>query len=356
MLINLGDFARSKQLGWCPKIPSARKGSLMQTLLLLLAITVGGISEDTSQPTNQPVNYPPIPEKVTSFGAAVLDGHLYIYGGHTGRPHSYDKDAQGNTLRRLNLQNPKAWEALVEGPGLQGLAMVACQGKLYRIGGFAAKNEKGGDQDLWSQADVACYDPKANQWTDLSPLPEPRSSFDAAVLNNQIYAIGGWKLAGGAEEHWHTTAYSIDVSTQNPRWQKLPTPPFQRRALAVAAYDGKIYVIGGMQSEGGPTTRVDVFDPETQKWSVGPSLLGEPMDGFGPSAFATGDCLYVSTYSGKLQRLDQNGKQWESVTKLERARFFHRMLPLSETRLISVGGASMESGKFDEVDVIDVTR
>jgi photosystem II stability/assembly factor-like uncharacterized protein len=109
-----------------------------------------------------------------------------------------------------------------------------------------------------------------------------------------------------------------------------------------------------MQEEGGTTTRVDIFDPSTGAWSTGPSLKGEPMDGFGSSAFATGGRLYVSTYSGKVQRLAEDGQSWEIVKELERARFFHRMLPLSDTQLISVGGASMQVGKFEEVDVIDV--
>lgn len=328
----------------------------MQILILFLAVLTGGnVEQDSSQETRN-VDYPAIPEKVTSFGAAVIDGQLYIYGGHTGRAHAYDKHAQANTLRRLNLQKPKAWESLAQGPGLQGLALVACGGKLYRVGGFTAKNEAGDDQDLWSQAGVACYDPGTSQWTDLSPLPEPRSSFDAAALDQKIYAIGGWKLAGNEEETWHKTACVLDLSANTPQWQEIPEPPFQRRALAVAAFDGKIYVIGGMQQEGGSTKRVDIFDPKSGEWSQGPSLHGEQMDGFGPSAFATGGSLYVSTYSGLLQRLAKDGQSWERVTELDRARFFHRMLPLSDTQLITVGGASMESGKFDEVDVIDVSR
>jgi N-acetylneuraminic acid mutarotase len=328
----------------------------MHILIVLLAASTSGMTEDAPQSTAPAVNYPPIPEKVTSFGAAILDGQLYIYGGHTGRPHSYDRDAQGDTLRRLNLRNPKAWEALAEGPGLQGLALVADQGKLYRVGGFTAKNPQGDEHDLWSQADVARYDADQNQWVDLSPLPEPRSSFDAAVLDHKIYAIGGWKLAGDADQQWHKTAYCLDVSAVNPQWQPLPDPPFQRRALAVAAYDGKIYVIGGMQQQGGPTKRVDIFDPKTRQWSQGPTLQGEPMDGFGPAAFAAGGRLYVSTYSGLLQRLSEDGQSWQTLAELERARFFHRMLPLGEDQLILVGGASMESGKFDQIDVVNVAR
>lgn len=326
-----------------------------------LALTISAANHSTTEknkdqrPITTADKYPVIPEMVTSFGAAITSDALYVYGGHTGRAHSYFSESQANTLRRLNLQNPKAWESLGNGPGLQGLAMVAHGGKLYRIGGFTAKNKDGEDHNLWSQADVSCFDPATKQWTDMSPLPEPRSSFDAAVLGNSIYVVGGWKMAGDADSVWHKTAYALDLSTDAPQWKALPEPPFQRRALSLATHDGKIYAIGGMQEKGGPTTRVDVFDPATGEWSEGPSLQGEKMDGFGSSSFAAGGRLYATTYSGKLQRLSADKASWEVVAELERARFFHRMLPLSNTKLITVGGASMTEGKYKEVDVIDLS-
>ncbi len=326
---------------------------------LALNVTTAGVSADSPADNHKAEQaaastYPPLPELVTSFGAAVLNDALYVYGGHTGRAHEYWDDSQARTLRRLDLKNGKAWESLGTGPGLQGLAMVAHGGKLYRLGGFLAKNKEGEEHDLWSQADVACYDPTTKQWNEMSPLPEPRSSFDAAVLGDKVYVIGGWKLAGQDEPHWHTSAHELDLASESPQWKALPEPPFQRRALSVAAHDGKVYVLGGMQAEGGPTTRVDVFDPAGGTWSQGPHLQGEPMDGFGSSAFAAGGHLYVTTFSGKLQQLTEDGKSWEVIRQLERARFFHRMLPWSENRLIIVGGASMQSGKFEELDVIDV--
>lgn len=309
---------------------------------------------DSSKTAKAADSLPAIPRMVTSFGAAVLDGSLYIYGGHTGRAHSYSDQTQARTLHRLNLAQPKAWESLGDGPGLQGLALVAHGGRLYRIGGFMARNKEGQEHDLWSQAEVASYDPASGKWTDVSPLPEPRSSFDAAVLDGKIYVVGGWQLAGEAESKWHSTAYVLDLAAGAPSWQPLPAPPFERRALAVAAHEGRIYAIGGMQREGGPTTRVAIFDPASGKWSEGPAIQGEPMDGFGPSAFATGGRLYVSTYGGSLQRLAEDGQSWTVVRKLDRARFFHRMLPLSERQLLSVGGASMTEGKFAPLDVLEV--
>jgi hypothetical protein len=78
------------------------------------------------------------------------------------------------------------------------------------------------------------------------------------------------------------------------------------------------------------------------------------MDGFGCAAFAAGGRLYVSTYRGLLVRLAPGGDAWEQVQQLARARFFHRMLPLSPRQLLLIGGADMSVGKYADVEVVDV--
>jgi len=339
-------------------------GALL-TLLILFSTTASETAmagEKKSKANEQPVKekpkgnetLPELPENVTSFGAAIADGKLYVYGGHTGGAHSYSKDAQAKQLRRLDLKNPKAWEALAEGPGLQGLALIAHRGRLYRIGGFTAKNKEGDDHDLWSQANVARYDATTNRFEDISPMPEPRSSFDAALLGDKIYVVGGWNMQGDGKTTWSKTALALDLSSKTPKWTALPAPPFQRRALSVAAHQGKLYAIGGMQKKGKVTTAVDVFDPATQKWSQGPKIQGEGMEGFGTSAFAVGGRLYVSTANGNLQQFSKDGKSWKMAKELERGRFFHRMLAIGKNRLLSVGGSNMQTGKFGEIDVFQV--
>lgn len=304
----------------------------------------------------QPVaaSLPDLPEAVTSFGGAILDGFVYIYGGNTGSAHSYSKEGQAKVLRRLPLKGG-AWETVAEGPGLQGLALVAHGGKLYRIGGFTALNEKDQERDLLSQTSVASFDPKTMQWTDLPPLPEARSSHDAAVVGDVVYVVGGWQLGGETDQQWHSTAWQLDLAGAKPEWKPLPAPSFHRRALALAEQNGKLYVIGGMQEEGGPTTRVDIFDPKMNAWSQGPNLVGEDgMTGFGASAFATGGRLYVSTIKGSLQRLSADGSAWEVIAETPTARFFHRMLPVDAQHLVMVGGANMKIGKFEKVELLNV--
>ena len=125
----------------------------------------------------------PLPKPVTSFGAAVADGWLYVYGGHLGTPHEYSADLQGRDLLRLNLAKPDKWEVVAEGPRRTGLAMVAYAGKLYRIGGWEAKNAAGEKWELHSSRDFARFDPKSGQWQDarrrcrrVARATTPRSS------------------------------------------------------------------------------------------------------------------------------------------------------------------------------------
>lgn len=302
----------------------------------------------------QTVSYPKIPEGITSFGAAILNGALYTYGGHKGQAHHYSVQGQSNLLRRLDLRQPGQWEVVGKGPRLQGLAMVAYGGKLYRVGGFAAHNKEGQDHDLRSVADFARWDPRTNEWEQLPALPRPRSSHDAVVIGDKLYVVGGWSLQGGNKTKWLDAAHVINLAKTPYMWRELPKAPFQRRALSAGTLEGKLYAIGGMQREGGPTTRVDIFDPLSQTWSQGPSLDGQGMEGFGSSAFVLGDTLYVSTYSGRLQSLSAGDEAWQVEKKLADDRFFHRMIPLDTMHLIIVGGASMEAGKRLKVEKVRI--
>ncbi len=302
-------------------------------------------------------------QPVTSFGSAVLDGKVYTYGGHMGEAHGYDCDSQEKSLRRMDLTTG-VWETVATGPGLQGLALVAHGHKLYRLGGFVAKNAHGADNDLWSQTGVAAFDPQTNAWTEMPALPEARSSFDAAVLGDTIYVIGGWSMAG-KEKTWHETAWSLNLADAQPQWKSIANPAFPRRALAVAAHGGKIYALGGMQKVGGSTEAVEIYDPQANTWSTGPALIDPKTPdedgnqppagaGFGVSAFATGGRLYLSTSSGTLQRRTADGSSWDIIGATPTPRFFHRLLPAGDHELVVLGGAHMGVGKFEEVEVLTV--
>ncbi|MBI1348475.1 hypothetical protein GC163_19550 [bacterium] len=298
---------------------------------------------------------PNLDPPVTSFGAAIAGDYVYVSGGHLGAAHHYSTEGQSARFARLNLKTPTAWENLADVPKRTGLAMVPYQGKVIRIGGFEARNKEGDKEELVSMADVASYDPATNTWTELTSLPQGRSSHDAVVIGDSLYVVGGWYMNREAETVWHDNALVADLKQQPIVWQPVPQP-FHRRAVSAAEWHGQLVVLGGMQEKGGPTKITAFYNPQTKTWTDGPELQGNNMDGFGSSAFAIGDTLYVSTMSGKLQRLSQDGKRFDSIAQLQHPRFFHRMLPTAQGQLLFVGGASMQTGKVAELELFNPTE
>ena len=321
----------------------------------------GKLSGGESLTSTQDRQYPDLPRGITSFGAAVIGDWLYVYGGHFGRPHHYSNTSQSDELSRLSLTKASTWEVIATGPRLQGLAMVAHGGKLYRVGGFTAHNEEDDDHDLRSVADFVRFHPETGKWEPLPSLPEPRSSHDAVVIGDKLYVAGGWRL-GGEDPEWHRTAWVTDLSRDKIVWESLSEPPFLRRAVSLGHRNGKLYVIGGMQQKGGPTTRVDAYDLASGQWSQAPSLIdpkaeadrGKGMEGFGSSAFTVDGRLLVSTYNGNIQVLEEGNDAWRISAKLVDDRFFHRMLPFNG-RLLLVGGASMRAGKRLHFETVELS-
>jgi N-acetylneuraminic acid mutarotase len=281
---------------------------------------------------------PPLPVAVSSFGAASAGKHVYVYGGHSGKTHVYSTRTTVSTFRRLNLADTsKGWEELPGGPHCQGTALVAHNGTLIRIGGMQPRNAPGTESDNHSLASVARFDPKVGKWEDLPEMPAGRSSHDAVVVGDTLVVAGGWKMNGtGKPSEWHDTALLLDLSKPGARWESVPQP-FKRRALTAAVLDGKVHILCGLTAEAGTSHEVNIFDLATRQWTTGPKVPGDRMNGFTPTAAVLAGKLYLSPADGNVYRLD--GDAWETVAKLERPRFVHRVVPI-DGKLLVLGGAS----------------
>lgn len=307
--------------------------------------------------TNNPASYAELPFPITSFGAAKLGTRLFVYGGHTGDAHAYVNEDQNNKLLVLDLASEKpTWTELSSNERLQGLGMVAYNNEVIIVGGFTALNHKGEKQNLKSQTYVRAFDVEKKSWCNLPDLPEPRSSHDSALIGSKLYVVGGWNMQGtGEDTQWHTTAWSLDLAASDPQWTKIADPPFARRAVATVAHDGKLFVIGGMNENGGPTKDVEIYDPQTDTWEDAAAIQGEkPMAGFGAAGWSINGTLIITSHEGDLERWDPSSKSWVAIGKTKEARFFNRLLPITSKQLLSIGGANMEVGKYTEVELIHI--
>lgn len=292
---------------------------------------------------------PDLPKAISSFGAVACDGYVYVYGGHSGKVHSYSADTTLNTFHRLKVSDPAKWEELPGGLHLQGLSLVEHGGKVIRVGGMEPRHKAGENADIHSTASVQSYDPKAKKWTDLTDLPAPRSSHDAAVVGDTLVVVGGWTMTAGKAPTWATDTLTLNLADPKATWVSVKQP-FVRRALAVAALDGKVYAIGGLNEDSGMDESVNVFDPKTGTWAKAPPVPGKGMNAFTPAAFAVGGKLHLNPADGKVYRLAADA--WEEVSAVKAARYVHRMVPLPDGKLLVIGGASKD-GVRATCEVVD---
>jgi N-acetylneuraminic acid mutarotase len=281
-----------------------------------------------------------MPKGVSSFGAVVCDGYLYVYGGHMGKTHTYSKEDVLGSFHRLKLDGGTKWEELPGGPSAQGLNLAAHGGKVYRVGGMQPRNASGETEDIHSLTDCAQFDPKTGKWEALPPLPAGRSSIDVVVAGDKLVIVGGWHQRGKGEKSvWHDTVAVLDLAAAKPEWKSIPQP-FQRRALTAAAVGNKVYVIGGLTPEG-VDRRVDILDVATGKWSTGPALpVGSDRAAFSPAATVVNGRVVVNTSEGPVYRLNEAGDGWEKVGEAATKRMVARLVPLSNDSVLLVGGVS----------------
>ncbi len=254
---------------WTEKAPGERDGKAYEEVRYYATLTVVPAEATAATVSSPAAPFAALPQAVDSFGGAVLGDWLYVYGGHTGKTHKYSRETVSKHFRRLNLRDRVTWEELPCGPPLQGVTLMSHGGRLYRVGGMAPHNPPGQPSDLVSIADFARFDPESKTWTGLPPLPTPRLTHDSVVVGDRIYVIGGWSMNGGdsSSAEFLDTALVFDLARAGAGWEKLPTPPFRRRALAVGAVDGKVYAIGGLTEDGKVVKTVDIYDP------VGPDVV-----------------------------------------------------------------------------------
>jgi hypothetical protein len=321
---------------------------------LRLAAFAAALVTSDARPSRAADACPPLPEAVTSFGAATQAGWLYVFGGHRGERHDYSSDQVSGALHRLRLDGGRVWESLPGAALGQGLALVAHGRFLYRVGGMAARNAHGAKQDLYSTNLVQRFDPGTGLWEEMIPMPAPRSSHDAAVLGDRLFVGGGWQLDGGdAKPVWHARMLVLDLTSPQLGWQAMEQP-FQRRALAVAAAGHHVLCIGGMDSDNRSTLSVDIFNTLDGNWTRGPDLPTGPHKGFGCSAIAQDGRIYASTLQGDLLRLAPDSRSWEIVGRLRHPRLAHRLVSAGAASLIVLGGEDGEA-KRPELEWFDVS-
>ncbi|GAB2280622.1 hypothetical protein Dimus_015249 [Dionaea muscipula] len=145
---------------------------------------------------------------------------------------------------------------LMPGPPKAAFGIVVLDGKLLVVAGFTAS-----EGNSSATADVYQYDSCLNSWSKLASMNVARYDFACAEVNGLVYAVGGYGLDGeslSSAEVYNadTNKWSLIESLRRPRWGGF-----------ACGFQGKLYVMGGRSSFTiGNSRFVDVYNPEKHAW------------------------------------------------------------------------------------------
>ena len=205
--------------------------------------------------------------RLSTDGLSVLSAGSLI-GGFVD-PLSIAQDAAGNIfvgefgpghIRVLKPIDLGCWRSETPAPfAALDAGGTSLNGKLYVVGGKTTSGHR---------STVNVYDAASSSWSTAASLP------GAAVENPAVVAHGGklYAFGGSTEPFAGAVANAAVYNPATNAWTSLAPMATPRAGAAVDVLNGKIYVVGGMGSDGASLASVEIFDPVAGTWSAGPSL------------------------------------------------------------------------------------
>jgi N-acetylneuraminic acid mutarotase len=274
------------------------------------------------------------------MAAAVLDGQVYVAGGF---------DSRFVRLDFFERYDPAAdaWETLPPLPDARHhLGLAALDGRVYATGGFDSDSTtRGGARNgTWA------FDVAAGEWAPVADMPGVRAEHAMAALEGKLYLVGGVDdTPEGPRALW---VYDPNANT----WDTSRAPaPYPISHTALVAAEGRLYLIGGRWA--GNQRDVAIYDPTTDTWTRGPDLP-TPRSGLtaayvdGRIHVGGGEDIDAASVFGQHEVLDLASRTWSRLPNLPQAR--HGLVSAGlGGRWYVIGGGSPSGSTYVNVDVFE---
>jgi N-acetylneuraminic acid mutarotase len=194
----------------------------------------------------------PVPEARSEMSVATDGRYIYLLGGFAAAPSNPDRPAAPTDVFRYD---PAAdvWDRLAPLPeGVNHAGLIALDGKLFVIGGYR-------EATFEPTGAVRILDLTTGKWSTSAPLPTPRGALAAVVRDGKVHAVGGHDGTRSIGAH---EIYDLASNT----WNSAAPLGHPRNHHAAAVIAGVIYVFGGRDETTAEMTSAEAFDPATGRW------------------------------------------------------------------------------------------
>jgi N-acetylneuraminic acid mutarotase len=181
-------------------------------------------------------------------------GRLYVFGGY----YKTTPDYQPTTASEVFDPSANAWISIAPMPAAETHMGVATDGTyIYVAGGYTFDPKT--TYQTFGTTNVFRYNPVTNVWSNFVSLPAPRAAGALVYLDGQLHFFDGVDpTRGGQTTHW-----IMNLSDSNPQWTISTPLPFSRNHMVGTVLDAKIYAIGGQSTSDDSSTTSDclMWDP-----------------------------------------------------------------------------------------------
>lgn len=272
----------------------------------------------------------PFPEPTWELEGVECHGCIYLIGGIT-NVWGARSGWIPNRLVYCYKPDTDEWLRKASVPvSMHHMALTELDGMIYCFGGYR-KPEQG--PDAWEPvANAWRYDPVADTWTAVAPLPEARGAAAAAVANGRIYIAGGSYAclrkgdAAAQPDAPHASSDTVFVYDPytNTYGEAAPLLTGRNHHL-LESLNGKLYALGGRVGSSNAftfTNRIDLveeYDPADNTWWPRSRML-VPHGGMVSCVYD--GAIYVSGGDGihMIEKYDAVADRWSVAAELPRPR------------------------------------
>lgn len=288
----------------------------------------------------------PVPTAGWLMGGASIDSCMfYAIGGNTPGSHA---------VTNVDLYNPlnDTWTPRAPLPvALYGIQPSAYGMRIYVVGGYPDISIP-----TYAVTSTLIYDSITNVWSNGAPIPVGPDGIGTAAqaaYNGKIYVIGG----DDGDANSNATNYEYTIASNS--WTLRAPMPTARENNVAITLNGKIYVAGGAQGSDPNYTAMntfEVYDPAANTWSA-----LAPMQTARVSPGIATDGTYVYVYGGtdslgatfsslaSAERYDPATNSWSYVDTMAQSTG-GMAAAYAAGRIYSAGGLNSVNGAYTRID------
>ncbi|XP_054834794.1 kelch repeat and BTB domain-containing protein 12 [Eublepharis macularius] len=184
------------------------------------------------------------------YALGTIHNDLYVIGGQMKLKNQYHIT---NCVEKYSMEQEN-WRTVAPLPvPLACHAVVTVKNRLYVMGGWTPQMDLPDDEPDRLSNRMLQYDPSQDKWMERTPMKYSKYRFSTAVVNNEIYVLGGIGCLGRDRGQARKCLDAVEIYNPDGNfWRDGPAMPYPLLSLrtnstCAGAVEGKLYFCGGFR-------------------------------------------------------------------------------------------------------------